>query len=55
MKIKFNTDDDLPLNKLLKLHLLTIIIRCIFEEDDKCYPQLYLDVCLYELCVANNI
>ena len=55
MKIKFNTDDNLPLNNLLKLHLLTIIIRRIFEEDSKCYPQLYLDDCLYELCVANNI
>ena len=31
MKIKFNTDDGLPLNKPLKLHLLTVIVRCIFE------------------------
>ena len=42
MKIKFNTDDNLPLNKPLKLHLLTIIVRCIFEEDGKFYLQLYL-------------
>ena len=35
MKIKFNADDNLPLNKPLKLHLLTIIVMCIFEEDDK--------------------
>ena len=49
MKIKFNTDDNLPLNKPLKLHLLTIIVRVIFEEDSKFYPQLYLDECLYEL------
>ena len=35
MKIKFNTDDNLLLNKPLKLHLLTIIVICIFEEDDK--------------------
>ena len=49
MKIKFNTDDNLPLNKPLKLHLLTIIVRCIFEEDGKFYLQLYLDDCLYEL------
>ena len=49
MKIKFNTDDNLPLNKPLKLHLLTIIVRCIFEEDGKFYPQLYLDNCLYEV------
>ena len=33
MKIKFNTDDSLPLNKPLNLHLLTIIVRCIFEDD----------------------
>ena len=30
MKIKFNTNDNLPLNKLVKLHLLTIIVRCVF-------------------------
>ena len=51
MKIKFNTDDNLPLNKQLKLRLLTIIVRCIFEVDGKFYPQLYLDDCLYELRV----
>ena len=51
MKIKFNTDGNLPLNKPLKLHLLTIIVRCIFEDDGKFYPQLYLDECLYELRV----
>ena len=55
MKIQFNTDDNLPLNKPVKLHLLTIIVRCIFEEDSKFYLQLYLDDCLYELCVAGNI
>ena len=55
MKVKFNADDNLPLNKPLKLHMLTIIVRCIFEEDGKFYPQLYLDDCLYELRVASNI
>ena len=55
MKIKFNTDDNLPLNKPLKLHLLTILVRCIFEEDRKFYPQIYLHDCLFELRVANNI
>ena len=49
MKIKFNTDDNLPLNKPLKLHLLTVIVICIFEEDDKFYPQLDLGDCLYEV------
>ena len=49
IKIKFNSDDDLPLNKLLKFHLMIIIIRCVFSEDGKLYPQLFLDDTLYEL------
>ena len=49
MKNKFDTNDNLPLNKPLKLHLLTITVRCIFEEDGKFYPQLYLDDYLYEV------
>ena len=46
-KIKFNSDDDLPLKKPLKFHLMTI--RSIFEEDGKLYPQVFLDDTLYEL------
>ena len=49
MKIKFNSDDDLPLNKILKFRILTIIIRTIFEKDGKYYPQIFLDDCLYEI------
>ena len=49
MKIKFDTDDDLPLNKQLKLRILTIIIRSVFEEDGKFYLHVYLGECLYEL------
>ena len=49
MNIKFNSDDNLPLNKPLKFHLMTIIIRCVFSEDGKFYPQLFLDDILYEL------
>ena len=51
MKIKFNANDNLPLNEPLKLHLLTIIVRCTFKEDSEFYPQLYLDDSLYELLV----
>ena len=51
MKIKFNSDDELPLNKSLKFHAMTIIIRSVFEEDGKLYPQLFLDDTLYELNV----
>ena len=48
-EIKFNSDDDLPLNKQLKFMSLTIIFRTAFEEDGKYYPQVFLDECLYEL------
>ena len=49
--IRVNTNDDLPLNKPLKFPTLTIIIRCVFQEGEKLYPQIYLDECLYELRV----
>ena len=48
-KIKFNSDDELPLNKPLRFHAMTIIIRSLFKEDSKLYPQLFLDDTLYEL------
>ena len=48
-KIGVNTDDNVPLNKKLKFPSLTIIIRCVFQNDKKLYPQVYLDECLYEL------
>ena len=40
-KIGVNTDDDLPLNKPLKFPILTIIIRCVFQEGAKLHPQIY--------------
>ena len=49
MKFEFNCDDDLPLNKPLKFHTMTIISRSVFKEGGKLYPQVYLDVRLYEL------
>ena len=47
-KIRVNTDNDVPLNKQLKFPTLTIIIRCIFQEDKELDLQIYLDECLYE-------
>ena len=49
MKIKFNSDDNLPLNKMLKLHMLTVIVRSVFEEDDKYYPRAFLDEFFYKV------
>ena len=35
MKIKFNSDDNLPLNKILKIRMLTVIVRSAFQKDNK--------------------
>ena len=49
MKIKFNLDNNLPLNKILKLHKLTIVVRYVFQNNKKYYPQAFLNKCLCEL------
>ena len=43
MKIRFESDNNLPLNKILKLQMLTVIISSVFQEDGKYYPQVFLD------------
>ena len=48
-KIKFNSDDNLLLNKPLKFYQMTVTIRCVFSEDNKLYPQVFLDEALYSL------
>ena len=49
MKIKFSSDDNVPLNKVLYVSTITVIIRCVFEKDSKYYPQVYVDECLYQI------
>ena len=51
LKIKFNSDDNLPLNKPLIFHNMNITIKFVLEEDGRLYPQLFLDDALYELDV----
>ena len=47
-KIKFLSDDSIPLNKLMYFPTITVIIRCVFKQNRVFYPQVYLDQCLYE-------
>ena len=49
MKIKFNTDDNILLNKIIYLLTITITIRSFTKKDDKYYPQVFLDECLYQV------
>ena len=44
MKIKFYSDDNLPLNKIPKFSVLTVIIRHVFEKDGKYYPQILYNI-----------
>ena len=47
MKIKFNSDDELPLNKIIKILAMTIVVRAVFHENNKYHPQFFSDECLY--------
>ena len=49
MKIKRNSDDDLSLNKTVEILTITIVIRVIFLENNKYYPQVFLDECLFKI------
>ena len=49
MKIKFTSDDDLPLNKPLKFHAMVIIIRSAFEDGK--FPQAFSD----DFCMSVRI
>ena len=49
MKIKFESNDNLPTDNIVNMHQVTIIIRSAFAQNGKSYPQLFLDDALYEL------
>ena len=48
MEIKFDTDDNTSLNKIIYIPTITIIIRSITKSENKYYPQVFLDDCLYQ-------
>ena len=49
MKIKFNSDDKLPLNKMIDIPSMIIVVRAVFLKNNKYYQQVFLDECLYKL------
>ena len=49
MKIKSNSDVELPLNKAIEIRSMLIVVRAVFHEDNKYYPQVLLDECLYKI------
>ena len=49
MKIKFNSNNALPLNKTIEIPTITIVVRAVFHENNKYYSQVFLGECLYKL------
>ena len=49
MKIKFVSDDKLPLNKMIEIPIMTIVVRAVFCENNKYYPEVFLGECLYKI------
>ena len=49
MKIKFNSDDELPLNKMIEIPSMAIVVRAIFYENKKYYSQVFWGECLYKI------
>ena len=49
MKIKLNSDDELSINKKVEILIITIFVRAISLENNKYYPQVFLDECLHKI------
>ena len=49
MKTKFDADDELPLKKTIEFPTITIVVRAVFLENNRYYPQVFLNECLYEM------
>ena len=49
MKIKFNTDDNISLNRIICFRTITIMLRSVTQKDDKYHPQIFLDECSYQV------
>ena len=49
MKIKFNSDNQLPLNITIETPTMTIAAGTVFNGNNEYYPQIFLDECLYKI------
>ena len=43
------SNDELPLNKTIEIYTMTIVVRAVFHKNNKYYPQVFLDECLYKI------
>ena len=43
MKIKFDLDDELPINKTIEICRMIILVKVVSHGNNKHYPQVFLD------------
>ena len=48
MKARFESNDDLPLGKILNIPVFIIVLKSVFQRDSNYYPHVLLYECLYE-------
>ena len=51
MKIKFDLDDELSLNKTINILIMITVVGAVFHENNKYYSQMFSDECLYKLWI----
>ena len=51
MKIKFNSDDELPLNKTIEIPSMIIVFEAVFYGNKEQYPQVFWNEYLYDICL----
>ena len=49
VKSKFNLDDELARNTMTETPSMIIVVRAVFHKNNKYYPIVFLDECLYKL------
>ena len=49
MKLKFDLDNELLLNKIIEIPSMIVVVRAVFHENNKYYPQFFLNECLSKL------
>ena len=54
MKIRFKSDDRVPINKILNIFVCVLIIKSVFKRNGKYYPQIYLDNCYFKESIING-
>ena len=51
MKLKFDLDNELLLNKIIEIPSMIVVVRAVFHENNKYYPQVFLNECLSKLWI----